>query len=84
MKKGIEVYTDYDKSGRWRLNIEKKRGKLTLEEIKEAAKEWEWDYYLLVLDCFHDENDIQYREEAPVGDRVELYRTDLFYQEGEH
>ena len=84
MKKGIEVYTDYDKSGRWRLNIEKRRGKLTLEEIKEAAREWEWDYYLLVLDCFHDENDITYGAEAPVGDRAELYRTDLFYQEGEH
>ena len=82
-KKGIEVYTDYDKSGRWRLIIEKKRGKLTLDEIKEAAREHEWDFYLLVLDCFHEPGDIQYGYDIPAGDRVELYRTDLFYEEGE-
>ena len=83
MKKGIEAWPDYDKTGRWKLIIEKKRGRLTLEEIKEAAREWELDYYLLVLDCFHDPDDIQYGE-APQGDRVELYRTDLLYEEGEH
>lgn len=83
MKKGIEVYTDYDKTGRWRLNIEKKKGRLTLEEIKEAAKEWEMDFYLLVLDCFHEE-DVQYDYDLPKGDKVELYRTELFYEEGEH
>ena len=83
MKKGIEVRPEYDKNGRWKLIIEKKRGRLTLEEIKEAAREWEWDYYLLVLDCFHDPDDIQYGE-VPQGDRVELYRTELLYEEGEH
>lgn len=83
MKKGIEIHTDYDNTGRWRLVIEKKKGKLTLEEIKEAAREWEWDFYLLVLDCFHDE-DVQYYNDLPQGDRVELYRTDLFYEECEH
>ena len=83
MKKGIEVYTDYDKTNRWRLVIEKKKGKLTIEEIKEAAREWEYDFYLLVLDCFHDE-DVPYGYDLPKGDRVELYRTDLFYEEGEH
>ena len=81
MKKGIEAYVDYDKNSRWRLIIEKKRGRLTLDEIKETAREWEWDYYLLVLDCFHDENDCQYEEQPPVGDRVELYRTDLLWEE---
>ena len=84
-KTNIETYVEYDKNGRWRLIIEKPRGKLTLDEIKEKAREWEWDYYLLVLDCFHDPNDVQdgYYE-PPVGDRVELYRTDLLYEEGEH
>ena len=83
MKKGIEVYTDYDKTGRWRLVIEKKKGKLTLDEIREAAREWEYDFYLMVLDCFHEE-DIQYDYDLPKGDRAELYRTDIFYEEGEH
>lgn len=83
MKKGIEVYSDYDQTGRWRLVIEKKKGKLTLEEIREVAREWEYDFYLLVLDCFHEE-DIQYDYDLPKGDRAELYRTDLFYEEGEH
>lgn len=84
MKKGITAHPTYDKSGRWMLVIEKQRGRLTLEEIKETAREWEWDFYLLVLDCFHDPYDIPYGCEAPKGDRVELYRTDLLYEENEH
>lgn len=82
MKKGIDVHVDYDQNSRWRLIIEKKRGKLTLDEIKEAAREWELDYYLLVLDCYHDELDEQlYCTNEPVGDRAELYRTDLLWEE---
>ena len=80
-KTNIEAYVDYDKTGRWRLIIEKKRGKLSLDEIRETAREWEWDYYLLVLDCYHDPYDIQYIEDPPPGDRVELYRTDLLNEE---
>jgi hypothetical protein len=83
MKKGIEVYADRDASGRWILVIEKKRGHLSLDEIREAARDWEWDFYLLVLDCFHDE-DVPYGYDTPQGDRVILYRTDLLYEEGEH
>lgn len=82
MKRGIEVRSDYDRSGRWCLIIKKKKGKLSLDEIKECAREYEIDYYLLVLDCFHDEEDIQYGE-PPKGDMVVLYRTDLFYEERE-
>ena len=76
-KKGITAYADYDKTGRWMLVIEKRRGRLTLEEIKTAARDHEWDFYLLVLDCYHDENDIQDYTAEAVGDRVVLYRTDL-------
>lgn len=76
MKRGIELRSDYDKSGRWCLVIEKKKGKLSLDEIKECAKEWELDYYLLVLDCYHDEDDTQYNE-LPKGDKVVLYRADF-------
>jgi hypothetical protein len=83
MKRGIEVHSDYDRSGRWHLIIEKKKGKLSLDEIKECAREYELDYYLLVLDCIHDEYDVQYYESSPKGDIAILYRTDLFNEESD-
>ena len=84
MKKGISVSAEYDVNHRWCLKIEKQRGKLTLDEIKECAREWEWDFYLLVLDCFHEEYDIQYGADLTKGDMAVLYRTDLLYENGEH
>lgn len=83
MKRGVEVRSDYDRSGRWCLIIKKKKGKLSLDEIKEAAREYEYDYYLLVLDCVHDEdNDDNPYCEPSKGDMAILYRTDLFCEEG--
>lgn len=82
MKKGIEVWSDYDKYGRWCLRIKKTKGRFTLDEISEAAKEWEMDFYLLLLDAFHEEEE-QFGQ-VHTGDFVTLYRTDLFYEEGEH
>ena len=84
MKRGIEVWPDYDTSGRWCLKIKKSKGKFTLDEIVQAAKEWEIDFYLLLLDAFHDESDNEQFGEVQTGDFVTLYRTDLFYEEGEH
>lgn len=72
MKKGITCRPDYDRTGRWCLIVEKKKGRLTLDEIKEAAREWEWDFYLLLLDCFHDTEDDGLNE-PPQGDLVILY-----------
>lgn len=83
-KKGIVTTAGWDESGRWCLTIEKKRGRLTLDEVRQAAREEEWDYYLLVIDAFHDDFDDQFGENAPPGDFALLYRTDLFYEEGEH
>ena len=37
-----------------------------------------------VLDAFHDESDNEQFGEVQTGDFVTLYRTDLFYKEGEH
>ena len=82
MKKGIKVWPDYDKSRRWCLRMQKSRGKFTLDEIREAAREYEWDFYLLVLDAFHDDEDQLIETQS--GDFVTLYRTELFYEEGEH
>jgi len=83
MKKGIEVWPDYDKGGRWCLRVKKSKGRFTLDEIVEIAREYENDFYLLLLDAFHDEDSVQFAE-AQHGDFVTLYRTDLFYEEGEH
>lgn len=69
MKKGIETYSDYDDAQvRWKLCIRKVRGKFTLDEIVEAAREWEEDFYALVLKCLDGE------WEETQGDYVELYR----------
>lgn len=69
MKKGIETYSDYDDAQvRWKLCIRKARGKFTLDEIVEAAREWEEDIYALVLKCLDGE------WEETQGDYVELYR----------
>ena len=82
--KNIEVCAGWDNSGRWRLTINKKRGRLTLDEVRQVAREFEWDYYLLVIDAFHDDFDEQFGDSPPPGDYAILYRTDLFYEEGEH
>lgn len=76
-KSKIECYSDHDESGEWILVIEKDKGKLTLEEIKKAAREHEWDYYFLFVDCYHEEYDVQYfwNTEDIEGDRVILYRA---------
>lgn len=70
------AYLDYDCSGRWIMKIEKAKGNLTLEEIREAEREYEYDFYLLVVDAYHDPNDVQYGEQA-VGDLAILYRLDV-------
>lgn len=75
------MWSDYDKNGRWCLKMQKARGRFTLDEIIEAAKEYEWDFYLLLIDAYHD-NEEQFGQ-AQEGDFVTLYRTDLFFEEGE-
>lgn len=75
MKKGIECESAYDCAGNWVLRIRKKRGQLTLEEIKEAAMAWEQDYYGLVMRCMDDDM-IQYYDDDLQGDAVELYRIE--------
>lgn len=79
MKKGIEVWSDYDRQSVWTLHIKKKRGSLTLDEIIEACKDYEQDFYLLVL-CAMDMDISQYYETDDLdGDYVTLYRADDFF-----
>ncbi len=80
MSKNIEVWSDYDKNKQWRLNIRKKRGTLTLEEIRQACEDYKQDEYLLVICAKDKENGQDYETDDLTGDYVQLYRADDFYQ----
>ena len=75
MKRGIEVEMHVDTDGQCVLVIRKARGKLTLEEIREAAMEYEQNYYGLVMKCM-DGDMLQYFDDDLKGDAVELYEMD--------
>ena len=53
----IEVHADYDESDNIIYVVEKAKGRLSIEEIKKALKEYEEDFYFLLIDCLHDEDD---------------------------
>lgn len=74
MKKGLSCESTYDAAGNWMLIVRKERGKLSLEDIREAAREYEEDYYALILKCMGDEVS-QYWEDDLCGDVAELYRA---------
>ena len=81
MKRGIEVWTDYDANGNWCLRVKKVRGKFTLDEITEIAAEWEQDFYAVIIKAV-DEDMIQYFDDVDQGDCVTLYRaTDFLRKE---
>lgn len=82
MKKGIEVQQDYDYGRRWVLKIIKKKGKLTLDEIREAAMEYEQDFYLLPLNCM-PETWYDGWSDGEEGDCVLLYQSTALRQEAE-
>ncbi len=77
--RNIEVWSDYDGAGRWCLKIQKTKGKLTLEDIKEACIDYEEDFYLLVICAIDRENDY-YDVDDLKGDFVTLYRADDFFE----
>lgn len=80
MKKGIEVWSDYDRQCVWTLNIRKKRGTLTLDEIRQACMEMEQDFYLLVIKAMDQEIGQYYETDDLDGDFVTLYRADDFFK----
>ena len=80
MKRGIEVWSDYDPTGQWILKIKKKRGALTLNEIREACMEYEQDFYMLVIRAMDDNIDQYYYTDDLEGDFVTLYRADDFFK----
>lgn len=77
MKKGIEVWPDWDASGRWCLHIKKKIGTLSLDDITQAAMEYEQDFYALIIKAI-DGDMMQYYDDIDIGDEVTLYSATDF------
>lgn len=77
MKKGVEVWPDYDGGGRWCLRIKKAKGRFTLDEITEIATEYEQDFYALIIKAI-DEDMEQYFDDIDTGDYVTLYSATDF------
>ena len=77
-KKNIEVWQDHDRTGEWVLHIQKKKGSLTLDEIREAAAAWDQGFYFLLIRAMDDDMDQYYMTEDLDGDFVTLYRSDDF------
>ena len=80
MKRGIEVWTDYDRTGMWTLHVKKKRGKLSLEEITEACMEYGQDFYMLVICAMDMEVGQYYDTDDLQGDYATLYLADQFFE----
>lgn len=80
MKKGIEVWSDYDNAGRWCLRIKKKKGKFTLDEITEIATEYEEDFYAVIIKAISDEMG-QYFDDIEQGDYITLYQATDFLRD---
>ena len=80
MSKNIEVWSDYDRAGEWCLHIQKKRGKLSLDEIVEACINYEQDFYLLTIKAMDFEVGQYYDTTDLDGDFVTLYRADDFFK----
>lgn len=81
MKRNIEVWSSYDANGRWCLCCRKKRGHFTLDELTEVAREWEEDFYAIIIKAVSG-NMEQYFDVDYEGDYVTLYRATDFLEGG--
>lgn len=77
--KNIEVWTEYDPAGIWTLCIQKKRGKLSLDEIRDACIDYEQDLYMLAIKALDTDMEQYYLTDDLDGDYVVLYRADDFF-----
>ena len=78
MKKGIEVWADYDENNRWCLRVQKARGRFTLDELTEIAKEYEQDIYAVIIKALDADLEQYYDDVDMGGDYVTLYRVTDF------
>lgn len=75
----ITSETTIDVSGNPVIVIRKKRGVLSVEEIRREAMKCGQGYYMMVMKCV-DEDMSQYYDDDLKGDAVELYEADTFLQ----
>ena len=78
MKRGVEVWADYDERGRWCLRCRKQRGKFDLDELTEIAREVEEDFYAVIIKAISDDMMQYYDDCMDQGDYVTLYRATDF------
>lgn len=78
--KNIEVWSDYDQAGVWCLRLKKKRGKFTLDEIIEACKDYESDFYMISIKAMDADLDQYYEVDDFNGDYVTAYRAEDFFK----
>ena len=78
--KNIEVWQDYDPQHVWCLRIRKKRGLFTLDEIINACREYESDFYMISIKAMDAELDQYYDTDDLNGDYVTVYRADDFFK----
>lgn len=80
-KRGTEVWADYDANNRWCLRCQKKKGRFTIDELIELAKDWEQDFYAIIIKAI-DEDMQQYFDVDDDGDYLTLYRATDFLEGG--
>lgn len=80
MKKGTEIWSDHDANGICCLRLKKAKGKFSLDEIIEAATEWEQDFYAVIIKAVDDDM-FQYFDDVEQGDYITLYRATDFLRE---
>ena len=78
--KNIEVWSDYDQAGVWCLRLKKKRGKFTLDEIIEACKDYESNFYMISIKAMDADLDQYYEVDDFNGDYVTAYRAEDFFK----
>lgn len=80
MKRGIEVWSDYDPAGVWCLKVKKNRGKFTLDEIIEACTEYEEGFYMISIKAMDEDISQYYAVDDFDGDFVTVYSAEEFFK----
>lgn len=75
MKKGTEVWSDFDRTGRLCLHAKKAKGRFTLDEIVDIAREWEENFYAVIINATAGDEDENF-----AGDFVTLYSAEKFFE----
>lgn len=77
LSRNIDVWTGHDLTGEWVLYIGKKRGKLSIDEIREAAENYENDIYVMILECMDKDLPVYDTVSVPNDDGTTTEYTDI-------